>query len=80
MTDAPAAPPIEDPNAPVRFMNELVSIEYQIVTKPVARRFAKRLKEGAITGHKCPSCAITRWRHDFGWTFNQQAAVRRYHR
>jgi uncharacterized OB-fold protein len=58
VTDAPAAPPIEDPDQPVRFMNEMVSIEYQIVTSPVARRFAKRLKDGVISGHKCPSCGM----------------------
>lgn len=49
---------VDDEDGPVRFMSELVSLVYDTVPSPVARRFGARLRDGVIIGHKCPSCAM----------------------
>jgi len=41
---------------PVRFMPQLIGLDYTIRTNPVAAAFGAALAEGHITGHRCPSC------------------------
>jgi hypothetical protein len=41
---------------PVSFMQQMVSLDYRVVTSPVHRRFDEQMREGHIVGHKCPSC------------------------
>jgi uncharacterized OB-fold protein len=40
----------------VRFMRQLIGLDYTIRTNPVAAAFGAALTEGRITGHRCPSC------------------------
>lgn len=40
----------------VAFMQQMVDLDYKIVTSPVHRRFDQQMREGQIVGHKCPSC------------------------
>ena len=40
----------------VRFMPQLIGLDYTIRTNPVAAAFGAALAEGRITGHRCPSC------------------------
>jgi uncharacterized OB-fold protein len=47
-----------DPNAPVRFMQQVISLDYVIRTSPVNRAFGRKLRDGRIIGHKCPSCGL----------------------
>ena len=48
----------EEEGGPVRFMSELVSLVYDAAPSRTARRFAERLREGVIPGHKCPACGM----------------------
>lgn len=41
---------------PVRFMEQMVDLDYIIKTSPTQARFDEQMVEGNITGHKCPSC------------------------
>ena len=41
---------------PVAFMQQMVDLDYKIVTSPVHRRFDQQMREKRIVGHKCPSC------------------------
>jgi uncharacterized OB-fold protein len=41
---------------PVRFVSQKVDLDYKVVTSPIARRFDDLMREGRITGHKCPRC------------------------
>jgi uncharacterized OB-fold protein len=41
----------------VKFMQQVISLDYKVRTSPVAREFARTMDEGTITGHKCPQCA-----------------------
>lgn len=45
-----------DDDGPVRFMPQLIGLEYKVRTNPVAAAFGVALAEGRITGHRCPSC------------------------
>ena len=49
---------VEEEDGPVRFMSELVSLVYDASPSRTARRFAERLREGVIAGHKCPACGM----------------------
>jgi uncharacterized OB-fold protein len=54
-----ATPSVEDdPNAPVRFMQQVISLDYVMRTSPTNRDFGRKLREGRIVGHKCPSCGL----------------------
>jgi uncharacterized OB-fold protein len=39
-------------------MQQMVNLDYKIVTSPVNKRFAKQMLEGRIIGQKCPSCGL----------------------
>jgi uncharacterized OB-fold protein len=41
---------------PVKFMEHMTSLDYEVRTSPVNARFDEQMKAGRITGHKCPSC------------------------
>lgn len=41
----------------VAFMQQVVNLDYKIVTSPVHRRFDELMHEGRIVGHRCPSCS-----------------------
>jgi uncharacterized OB-fold protein len=43
---------------PVRFMQQLVSLDYAVRVSPVNRRFGSQLHEGHLVGHRCPSCSL----------------------
>ena len=47
-----------DEDGPVRFMPQLIGLDYKVRTSPVAVVFAEALADGRITGHRCPSCAL----------------------
>lgn len=48
----------DDEGGPVRFMPQLISLDYTVRTNPVAEAFGAALGTGHITGHKCPNCAL----------------------
>ncbi|HEX2578740.1 MAG TPA: OB-fold domain-containing protein [Aquihabitans sp.] len=58
MTDQTASPPQADDGGPVRFMPQLISLDYTVRTNPVAQAFGDALAEGRISGHRCPSCEL----------------------
>jgi uncharacterized OB-fold protein len=41
---------------PVKFMPQMISLDYAIRTAPVSREFGRKMEAGQITGHKCPQC------------------------
>jgi uncharacterized OB-fold protein len=41
----------------VRFMPQLIGLDYTIRTNPVAAAFGEALTGGRITGHRCPACS-----------------------
>ncbi len=41
----------------VKFMQQVISLEYQVVVPPVAQAFATAMEQGRIVGHRCPSCS-----------------------
>ena len=43
---------------PVRFMPQLIGLDYTLRTNPVAQAFGATLAEGRITGHRCPRCSL----------------------
>ncbi len=43
---------------PLKFMEQMVSLEYKVRASPLAVEYAQRLREGRITGHKCPQCDL----------------------
>jgi len=45
-------------DGPVRFMPQLISLDYTVRTNPVAAAFGEALAEGRITGHRCPNCSL----------------------
>lgn len=53
-----AAATTETDDGPVRFMDQLVGLDYRIVTPPVRRRFEERMQGRRITGDQCPSCGL----------------------
>lgn len=42
----------------VRFMRQLIGLDYAVRTNPVAAAFGEELAEGRIIGHRCPSCSL----------------------
>ncbi len=48
----------EEVEEPVRFMQQVVGLEYRIRPSELGRDYGKRLAEGRITGHKCPECGL----------------------
>lgn len=53
---ADAADPEE--TGPVRFMSQLIGLDYTVRTNPVAAAFGETLTAGRITGHRCPNCQL----------------------
>ena len=43
---------------PVKFMEQMVSLEYKVRASPLGKAYAERLRQGKITGHKCPQCGL----------------------
>ncbi|MCZ6783861.1 MAG: Zn-ribbon domain-containing OB-fold protein [Proteobacteria bacterium] len=43
---------------PVTTMEQMVSLEYKIHSTPLQRSYGRALREGRITGHKCPECSL----------------------
>lgn len=41
-----------------QFMSQMVDLDYVIRSSPVQQRFDEQMKEGRITGHKCPECGL----------------------
>ena len=48
----------DDPTGPVRFMQQVVSLDYAIAISPVTAKFDESLRERRIIGHKCPECGL----------------------
>lgn len=48
----------DDDHGPVRFMRQMVSLDYIAHTSPLARDFSRRLAAREIVGHKCPACGL----------------------
>ena len=42
----------------VRFMPQLIGLDYTMRTNPVAAAFGEALTAGRITGHRCPRCSL----------------------
>ncbi|WCO66135.1 Zn-ribbon domain-containing OB-fold protein [Iamia majanohamensis] len=51
-------PDTETDEGDVRFVRQLIGLDYAVRTNPVARAFGEALAEGRITGHRCPSCGL----------------------
>jgi uncharacterized protein len=47
-----------DPNAPIRFMQQVISLDYVVRASPINRYFGRKLRDREIVGHKCPSCGL----------------------
>ena len=47
-----------DDNAPVKFMRQMVSLDYIAHQSPLALAFDARLAKREIPGHKCPACNL----------------------
>jgi uncharacterized OB-fold protein len=47
-----------DDDGPVRFMQQVISLDYAVRTSPVNRDFGRKLRDGRIVGHTCPSCGL----------------------
>ena len=47
-----------DEAAPVRFMPQLISLDYTLRVNPTAIAFTDALVNGRITGHRCPRCSL----------------------
>ncbi len=43
---------------PVRFMQQVISLDYVTKVSPVSRAFGRALLEGRIVGHRCPQCSL----------------------
>ncbi|MEE8580107.1 MAG: Zn-ribbon domain-containing OB-fold protein [Myxococcota bacterium] len=48
----------ESVEEPVRFMQQMVVLEYKHRSSPLAAEYTRKLKRGQITGHKCPECGL----------------------
>jgi uncharacterized OB-fold protein len=48
----------EDPDKPVRFMRQMVSLDYVATQSPLAARYGAALAERRISGQKCPECGL----------------------
>ncbi len=54
-----AEPTVEnDPDAPIRFMQQIISLDYVVRASPINRYFGRKLRDREIVGHKCPSCGL----------------------
>jgi uncharacterized protein len=42
---------------PVKVMEQMVALDYKIRRSPTQERFDEAMREGRITGHRCPSCS-----------------------
>jgi uncharacterized OB-fold protein len=42
----------------LKFMTQMISLDYGIRTSPTARDFGRKLRDGRIVGHKCPECGL----------------------
>lgn len=40
----------------VRFISQMVNLDYKIVTSPLGLRFDELMRERRIVGHRCPEC------------------------
>jgi len=47
-----------DMSDPVKFMQQVISLDYVTRISPVNRTFGRALNEGRIIGHKCPQCGL----------------------
>ncbi len=43
---------------PVRFMQQVVSLEYKFRASPILLEYSEALRQGRITGHRCPECGL----------------------
>ena len=43
-------------NEPVRFMQQMVSLEYKFIASPIMVEFGKALHDRRVVGHRCPTC------------------------
>ena len=43
---------------PVKFMQQVISLEYVNKASPVGRSFGRALRDARIVGHKCPQCGL----------------------
>ena len=43
---------------PVKFMQQMVSLEYKFRANPIFLEYGEALHEGRITGHRCPECGL----------------------
>ncbi len=50
--------PSAEDGGPVRFVRQLIGLDYVVRTNPVARAFGEALAAGRITGHRCPQCGL----------------------
>ncbi len=48
----------EDETGPVKFMQQVISLDYVTKVSPVSRAFGRALREGRIIGHRCPQCSL----------------------
>ena len=51
-----AAP--SETDGPVRFMQQVISLDYVTKASPVGRSFGRALRDGRLVGHKCPECGL----------------------
>lgn len=58
MSDTATPSVEEDPDGPVRFMQQVVALDYAIAISPVTAKFDESLRERRIVGHKCPQCGL----------------------
>jgi uncharacterized OB-fold protein len=42
----------------VKFMQQVISLDYDIRISPVSQQFGRHMLEGRIVGHKCPQCGL----------------------
>ncbi|MDZ7675109.1 MAG: OB-fold domain-containing protein [Acidimicrobiales bacterium] len=42
----------------LKFMQQMISLDYAIRVPVVSREFGRRLKDGEISGHECPQCGL----------------------
>ncbi len=48
----------EEPDKPVRFMRQMVSLDYIAHQSPLARRYGAALAEKRVVGQRCPKCSL----------------------
>lgn len=45
-------------DGPVRFMQQMISLDYAVHVPPVSAEFGRRLARRSIYGHRCPECGL----------------------